>query len=69
MLLGRTPDVAVGPFAHGTELLDGGVGVRNGVADGEGGGVEDSDIAAQAVEDAGGFEGHEFGVGSVWYVS
>jgi hypothetical protein len=39
------------------------VRVRDRVANGEVGGVEDADVAAETVEDAGGFEGHEFGIG------
>lgn len=65
VLFGTDPDVPVGPEGEGAELDYGGVCVRDGVADGEGGGVVDSDVAAEAVEDAGGFEGHEFGVGAL----
>lgn len=58
MLFGRDPDVSIRPGGERTQFLDRGVCVGHAVADGEGRGVEDSDVAAQAVQDAGGFEGH-----------
>lgn len=62
MLFGRDPDVAIRPGGEGAKLLNRGMGVRHAVADGEGGGVEDTDVAAKTVQDAGGFEGHELGI-------
>ncbi len=64
VLLGTDPDVAVGPEREAAQLLHGGVGGGHGVADGQRGGVEEADVAAQAVQDARGLEGHEFGVGA-----
>ena len=64
MLFGADPDVPVGPEREAAQLEHGGVGGGDGVADGEVGGVEDADVAAEAVQDARGFEGHEFRVGA-----
>lgn len=64
MLFGRNPDVAVGPEGEAAEFLDFGVVVLDVVFDGEAAGVEDADVGAEAVEDAGGFVGHFAGVGA-----
>jgi hypothetical protein len=45
MLFRAYPNMPVGPEGEGAEFLDGRMACWDGVADGEGGGVEDSDIA------------------------
>jgi hypothetical protein len=45
MLFGAYPNMPVGPEGEGAEFLDGRMACWDGVADGEGGGVEDSDVA------------------------
>ena len=57
VLLWTYPDVAVAPLAEVTQLLDFWVGVVDVVFYGEGGGVVNADVAAEAEEDAACFEG------------
>lgn len=52
----------VGPLGERPELEDRGVGGLNGIADWEEGGVEDANVAAETVENAGGLEGHELAI-------
>lgn len=59
MLFWTYPNVAITPFTQLTKLLDLGVVVLNIVFLREAGWVVDSNIAAEAVEDACSFEGEE----------
>ena len=65
MLLRRDPDVAIAPAAEIPELLHFLVVVLDIIFNGEAGRVVDADIASEAEEDPGGFEGKEPRVGSV----
>lgn len=59
VLFWRAPYMSIRPLRKRSDLLNCGVRGFDGVADGEVGGVEDSYIAAKAMEDSGGFEGHK----------
>jgi hypothetical protein len=46
VLFGRDPYVPIGPGGEGAKFLDGGMHVGNAIANGEGGRIEDADVAA-----------------------
>jgi hypothetical protein len=58
VLLWRAPHMAIGPERECAELLNGGVRGVDGVPNWECARVVDAHVAAQAVQDTGGFEGH-----------
>jgi hypothetical protein len=56
--------VPIGPEGERSQFFYGWVGCVDGVADWEGRRIEDSDVAPETVEDAGGFKSDEFGIGT-----